>query len=86
MNYYYLHDGTEVNREMIKQAYEEGKAVLIHTTVAGGGAVMRLMLDGNMVDTREQCSNVIDEVWSSKPVTLAQALAAAYSDRKRRKV
>ena len=84
MNYYYLYDGTEVNRDMIKQAYEEGRAILIHTNVAGGGTALRLMLDGNMIDTREQCASVIDEVWSSKPVTLAQALAAAYSERKRR--
>ena len=66
MNYYYLYDGTEVNRDMIKQAYEEGRAILIHTNVAGGGTALRLMLDGNMIDTREQCASVIDEVWSSK--------------------
>lgn len=76
MSNYVLRDGTEVTREQIANAYAEGKARLCHGR-RDGGTSTGLMLDGIDYDTRGECFSVWDEVWTTRPQTIREALAAA---------
>ena len=52
---YLLNDGTEVTAQQIKDAFNNGNAVLIHGR-GNGKTTTGLMLDGNHFDTRETIS------------------------------
>lgn len=74
---YALMDGTEVTAQQIREAYDAGKAVLVHGRRDGGSSTA-LKLDGEHIDTRGQCYSVWEEVWTRTPQTLREALDAAY--------
>lgn len=73
---YYLFDGTEVAESDIRNAFESGKAVLVHGRAEGHSSTS-LMLDGRHYDTRGECYSVWDEAWTRTPETLNEALRAA---------
>lgn len=75
---YYLQDGTEVTADQIREAFAEGKAVLVYTN-GENHTSLGLMLDGNHRDTRGQCFSVWDEVWTAEPKTAREAFNAAYA-------
>lgn len=74
---YVLNDGVKVTAQQIKEAYEAGKAVLVHARRDGGSST-GLMLNGEHFDTRGRCYSVWDEAWTREPPTLRAALDAAY--------
>lgn len=73
---YLLKDGTEVTKDQIKTAFAEGTARLVHCR-ADGGTSTGLLLNGEDVDTRDDCYSVWDEVWTTTPRCLWQALNVA---------
>lgn len=76
MAYYYLNDGTEVTADQIKDAFEQGKARLIHGR-GNNKTTTGLMLDGADFDTRGQCYSMWEEAWTKKPESLQESLSAA---------
>lgn len=75
---YYLQDGTVVSSEQIKAAFSTGRAVLAHNR-ADNGSRTSLMLNGRHFDTRGQCYSMREEVWTTVPKSLQQALQIAYA-------
>ena len=74
---YLLNDGTKVTAQQIKDAFNNGNAVLIHGR-GNGKTTTGLMLDGNHFDTRGQCYSMWGEVWTRPPQKIQDALSAAY--------
>ena len=74
---YILKSGEEVSAKQIKVAFAEGRTVLIHGRAENHNTT-GLMLDGVERDTRGLCYSMWDEVWSSKPKDISDALHAAY--------
>ena len=75
---YYTLDGEIVSRNAIAAAYKAGIARIVYThgfNCTNSG----LMLDSEDYDTRGECYQMLDESWTAKPSSLAQALAAAKS-------
>lgn len=75
---YILQDGQEVTAAQIKAAFAANMAVLVHSN-GDGHSVTGLMLDGVRRDTRGQCYSIWDEVWTSTPATVQEALNAAHN-------
>lgn len=75
---YVLADGTLTCKNEIEAAWKDGKAVLNYGWKLGGGISVSLMLDGIERDTRDNCYNAWEEVWTKKPASLHEALQAAY--------
>ena len=75
---YILRDGTTVTADQIKQAFADGKAILIHSR-GDSATVTSLSFDGAHFDTRGQCASMWEEAWTQEPETIQQALNAAYS-------
>lgn len=73
---YLLNDHTEVTKDQIKAAFEQGKARLVHGRKENSTSTT-LMLDGKDFDTRGQCVSMWEETWTRKPDTLADCLNAA---------
>lgn len=76
MTDYYLIDGTEVSAAQIKAAFLAGNAVLVHSHCDGATAT-GLALDGQDIDTRDECHSMWDECWTRSPRTIGEALRAA---------
>lgn len=74
---YILKNGEEVSAEQIKSAVAEKRAVLVHSR-AIGHTETGLMLDGVEHSTRNECYSVWDEIWTTKPNDISEALRAAY--------
>jgi hypothetical protein len=74
---YILRDGTEVTADQIKQAFANGKAVLVHGR-AENHTSTDLMLNGEHFDNRGQCYSMWEETWTAAPQSLQQCLQAAY--------
>jgi hypothetical protein len=78
---YLTRDGETVTREQIQQAFEAGKARLVHgyrdASHGGSSVSTSLRLDGKDFDTRGECESVWEELWTRTPQTLAQCLAGA---------
>ena len=73
---YVLNDGTEVTRDEIEAAYNAGLAMLVHGN-GDGHTTTGLMLDGEEIDTRDECYSMWDEVWTRPAPSLQAALRAA---------
>ena len=73
---YILQDGKETTKDAITAAYKAGKAVLVWSHRDGHNSC-GLMLDGIERDTRGECYSMWDEVWTTGPKTLQEALDAA---------
>lgn len=71
-----LNDGTETTFAEVKAAVDQGAARLVHSH-GNGKTLTSLTLDGRDIDTRGQCSSVWDEVWTTSPRDLNQALHCA---------
>lgn len=78
MGNYYLCDGTQVSADTIKAAVKYGRARLVHSH-GDGKTLTSLALDGVDIDTTGECYSMWDEVWTTTPKTVLQALAAARS-------
>jgi len=78
---YLTRDGEIVTREQIQQAFEAGKARLVHgyrdASQGGSSVSTSLRLDGKDVDTRSKCYSVWEELWTRKPKTLQECLQGA---------
>jgi hypothetical protein len=68
---YLLRDGTAVTIDQIREAFNTGKAVLVHNH-ADGHSATGLMLDGEEFDTRDECYSVWDECWTTAPKSINQ--------------
>jgi hypothetical protein len=73
---YILIDGTVVTRAQIEAAFVAGKARLVHGR-RDNGTSTGLSLDGKDIDTRGECYNMWEEVWTGRPKSISQALSAA---------
>ncbi len=80
----YLADGTEVDKDTIRQAVAQGRAVLRWSHRDGYNAASLLILDtvedANLEasrDTRGQCYSMWDEQWSGYPSSVGVAVRAA---------
>ena len=77
---YYTIDGEIVSKQAIASAFSAGMARIVY----GRGldcTTTGLRLDGQDYDTRGECYQMRDESWTAKPISLAQALAAAHPKR-----
>lgn len=75
---YYTHDGYPITTEAIRQAFKLGRARLVHSH-GDGKTQTSLSIDGQSWDTRGQCYSKWDESWTTKPIHLGEAIAAAYT-------
>lgn len=69
----------EVSKEQIKEAFENGKAVLVHGRRENGSSTC-LRLDGQHFDNRGECYSMWEEMWTTKPKSYMQCLALARCD------
>jgi hypothetical protein len=74
--HYFLANGDEVTADQIRQAFDDGKAVLVHSN-GDNRTHTTLSLDGEHRDTRGECHSVWDEVWTQEPKNVQQCLALA---------
>ena len=70
---YTLIDGTETTVDAIRAAVEAGTARLVHSN-GDVKTLTSLSLDGRDIDTRDECYSAWDEVWTTIPTGLQQAL------------
>lgn len=74
---YYIQDGTEVTSEQIASAFGAGNAIMVHGYNRDGGIGTALAIDGIERDTRGECYAMSDEVWTTRPRNLGEALRGA---------
>jgi len=73
---YYTQTGDVVTADQIKAAVEAGTARIIYSHNFDGRTDRALAIDSEDIDTRGECYQMSEEVWSTVP-TLAEALKAA---------
>lgn len=78
-----LNDGSAVKAEEIKKAFEDGKVRLVHahnyaSKGLGDSIKTSVTLDGVDRDTRGQCYSAWEEVWTTVPETILEALEIAW--------
>ena len=76
MSEYYLWNGVKTSRQEIRQAFNAGKARLIHRYNGSPG----LMLDGRDFDHRvdDHCIQMGETTWTSVPANVASCYKAAW--------
>ena len=72
---YYLHDGSEVTIEEVKQAHANGMTRLMHSH-GDGQTETALSIAGQDIDTRGECYSMWEEVWTTVPETIEDCVEA----------
>lgn len=69
----------EVSKEQILEAFNTGKAVLVHGRREHGSSTS-LRLDGKHFDNRGECYSMWEEMWTTEPKSYMQCLGLARFD------
>ena len=73
---YILNNGVETTAEEITAAHKNGMTRLVHSH-GDGKTLTSISIDGVDIDTRRECHSVWDEVWTTIPKSLNEAIKYA---------